>query len=92
MGGQPNTIPYAAANKERTLLQLPAVPEKLLSDVQQLPSMVDAYAIPTEGYSPGIDAVHPSSGRMFQCTLLLEHDFNAGIFEILKQLDSSQGA
>ena len=60
---------------------------------------MDAYAVPTDDNFPGIVALHPSSGRMFQCMVskalqcLKEASFKvnlkAGIFETLEQLDSS---
>ena len=55
----------------------------------QLPSIADAYAVPKHPNFPGIDALHPSSGRMFQCTVSTKHDLKAGIFDTLEQLDSS---
>ena len=89
MGWQAKASPDAAA-KEVTVLHLPARQKQLLSDVKQLPSVVDAYAVPMKKRSlPGIDAFHPSSGRMFQCTVSKEHDLSAGIFEMMEQLDSS---
>ena len=57
--------------------------------MRQLPSIADAYAVPRHSNFPGIDAVHPSSGRMFQCTVSMEHDLKPGIFDTLEQLDSS---
>ena len=59
------------------------------TNLRQLPSIADAYAVPTQRTFPGIDASHPSSGRMLQCMVSTEHDIKAGIFDTLEQLDSS---
>ena len=89
MAGQPQASPDAAA-KEITVLHLPALQKVLFSSMKLLPSVVEAYAVPTEeGSLPGIDALHPSSGRMFRCTVSQEHDLGAGVFALLEQLDSS---
>ena len=57
--------------------------------MRQLPSIADAYAVPTQLNFPGIDALHPSSGRMFQCTVSTKHVLKPGIFDTQEQLDSS---
>ena len=88
MGREATACPGAAA-KEVTPLHLPALHKKSLSNVKHLRSVVNAYAVPMEGSLPGIDALHPSSGRMFQCTVSKEHDLGAVLFDILEQLDSS---
>lgn len=88
MGGQANGSPDTAAEKV-AILHLPALHKELFSDMKQLPSDVDAYAVLLEGSLPGINALRPSSGLLFQCTVSEEHDLTAGIFKILEQLDSS---
>ena len=57
--------------------------------MKHLRSVVNAFAVPMEGSLLGIDALHPTSGRMFLCTVSKEHDLRAGIFNILEHLDSS---
>ena len=68
---------------------MPPPQEELFSNVKQLPSIAAAYAVLTQCTFAGIDALHPSSGRMFQCTVSKVHDLKAGIFATLEQLDNS---
>ena len=72
-----------------TDLRLAPLQRVEFTNLRQLPSIADAYAVPTQRTFPGIDALHPSSGRMFQCTVSTEHDMKAGIFDTLERLDSS---
>ena len=57
--------------------------------MKQLLSIADAYANPELATFLGIDALHPSNGGMFQCTISKAHDLKAGIFETLEQIDSN---
>ena len=70
-------------------LYLPKLQTDTFSNVKQLPSIADAYAVPTQRNFPGIDALHPSTGRMFQCRVSSKHDLKKGIFATVEQLDSS---
>ena len=78
MGGQANGSPDTAAEKV-AILHLPALHKELFSNMKQLPSGVDAHAVLLEGSLPGINALRPSSGLLFQCTVSEEHDLTAGI-------------
>ena len=50
--------------KEIIPLYLPKLQVEYFRRVKQLPSIADAYAMPESATFPGIDALHPSSGRM----------------------------
>ena len=87
--GRPVKASSGAVAIKDTDLRLPPLQRVEFTNLRQLPSIADAYAVPTQRTFPGIDALHPSSGRMFQCTVSTEHDIKAGIFDTLEQLDSS---
>lgn len=87
--GRPVKASPGAAAKQVTELVLPPLQREAFENVRQLPSIADAYAVPKQANFPGIDALHPRSGRMFQCTVSTQHELKPGIFDTLEQLDSS---